>query len=41
MRVVGVGAQRESDGSPSVRMLIQVKKLALRRGVWFKTLSRV
>jgi len=41
MRVVGVGAQREPDGSPSVRMLIQVKKLALRRGVWFKTLSRV
>lgn len=28
-------------GSPSVEVLIQAKKLALRRGVWFKVLSRV
>jgi hypothetical protein len=27
--------------SPFVGMLTQVKKLALRRGVWFKTLNRV
>jgi hypothetical protein len=28
-------------GSPSVEVLVQAKKLALRRGVWFKVLSRV
>ena len=28
-------------GFPSVGMLVQAKKLALRRGVWFKALNRV
>lgn len=28
-------------GSPSVGMLVQAKKLALRRGVWFKVLNLV
>ena len=28
-------------GSPSVGMLVEVKRLALRRRVWFKSLSRV
>ena len=28
-------------GSPSVELLVQAKKLALRRGVWFRVLSRV
>ena len=27
--------------SPSVGMLVQTKKRALRRGIWFKTLNRV
>ena len=31
----------ELGGSPSVGMLVEVKRLALRRGVWFKSLSRV
>ena len=31
----------ELGGSPSVGMLVEVKKLALRRGVWFRSLSRV
>lgn len=41
MRGTGLTVKRELGGSPSVRMLAQAKKLALRRGVWFKTLNRV
>jgi hypothetical protein len=41
MRGTGLKVKRELAGSPSVRMLAQAKKLALRRGVWFKTLNRV
>jgi hypothetical protein len=41
MRGTGLTVKRELAGSPSVGMLAQAKKLALRRGVWFKTLNRV
>ena len=32
---------RELSSFPSVRMLSQTRKLALRRGVWFRALNRV
>ena len=33
--------RRELGGSPSVGVLVEAKKLALRRGVWFRALDRV
>ena len=40
-RVEGLVFKMELGGSPSVGVLVEVKKLALRRRVWFKSLSRV
>ena len=40
-RVEGLVLRIELSSCPSVGMLVEVKKLALRRGVWFKSLSRV
>ena len=36
-----VMARKERDDHPSVRTLIEAKKLALRRRVWFRLLNRV
>ena len=41
MRGGDLTLNRELSDSPSVRVLAQTRKLALRRGVWFKALSRV
>lgn len=41
MRAKGPTAKRKHDSFPSVRILTQTKKLALRRGIWFKILNRV
>lgn len=41
MRVKELALKWELGRSPSVGMLTQAKKLALRRGVWFKTLNRI
>ena len=41
MRVEGLTANAKHHGFPSVEILTQVKKLALRRRVWFRLLSRV
>jgi hypothetical protein len=37
----GLATKVELGSSASVGMLTQAKKLALRRGVWFRTLNRV
>jgi hypothetical protein len=41
VRVEGLTANAKHHGFPSVGILTQVKKLALRRRVWFRLLSRV
>jgi phosphoribosyl-dephospho-CoA transferase len=41
MGIERLATKREHDGFPSVRMLAQAKKLALRRRVWFNLLNRV
>jgi hypothetical protein len=41
MRVDRLSGNRELGDSPSVRMLAQARKFALRRGVWFRALNRV
>ncbi|MGD0644414.1 MAG: hypothetical protein ABSA75_05865 [Candidatus Bathyarchaeia archaeon] len=41
MRVAGLAAKLEFGGSLSVGLLARAKQFALRRGVWFRTLSRV
>ena len=41
MRVAGLAVNLELGGSLSVGVLAKVKQFALRRGVWFRTLSRV
>ena len=41
MSVKELAVKGELSHSPSVGILAQAKKLALRRGVWFKTLKRV
>ena len=40
-RVEGLVFRVELGSSPSVGMLVEVKRLALRRRVWFRSLSRV
>ena len=40
-RVEGLVLRIEVSVSPPVGILVEVKKLALRRGVWFKSLGRV
>lgn len=41
MRIETLTARREHDSPPSVGALAEAKKLALRRGVWFRLLNRV
>ena len=41
MREWGSAVREEHSGPPAVRVLLEAKKLALRRRVWFKLLSRV
>ena len=41
MRVQGLAMKGEPAVLTSVAVLAQAKKVALRRGVWFRTLSRV
>jgi len=41
MRDAWLEVKRNLSGSPSVGRLVEAKKLALRRRIWFKTLSRV
>lgn len=41
MRDAWLEVKRNLSGSPSVGRLVEAKKLALRRCIWFKTLSRV
>src|SRR5664279_5131504 len=41
MSIEMLAARREQDSAPSVRMLIETKKLALRHRVWFRLLNRV
>ena len=36
-----LAARREQDSAPSVRMLAEAKKIALRHRVWFRLLNRV
>jgi hypothetical protein len=36
-----IGAGKEFGSVPSVDVLVEVKRAALRRGVWFRALSRV
>ena len=41
MRDAGLTVKRNLSGFPSVGGLAEAKRLALRRGVWFKVLDRV
>ena len=41
MRDAGLSVKRNLSGFPSVGRLVEAKKLALRRGVWFRVLDRV
>ena len=41
MRMKGLAARRERGGFPTVGTLVQARKLALRRGIWFKILNRI
>ena len=41
MRDAGLSIKRNLSGFPSVGRLAEAKKLALRRGVWFRVLDRV
>jgi hypothetical protein len=41
MRVKELADNRKLNTFPSVNILFQTKKLALRRGIWFKILNRV
>ena len=41
MSVLGFATKWEQDSPPSVGTLAEAKKLALRRGVWFRLLNRV
>ena len=41
MRVIRLAPKGERGYPPSVGMLSQARKLALRRGVWFRALNRV
>jgi len=41
MRAEGIAENMKLGDSPSVRILAQTKKLALRRGIWFRVLNRV
>ncbi len=41
MRLKGLADNWKLDTFPSVDILLQTKRLALRRGIWFKILNRV
>jgi hypothetical protein len=41
MSIERLAARREQDSAPSVRMLAEAKKIALRHRVWFRLLNRV
>src|SRR5664279_2938726 len=41
MSIEMLAARREQDSAPSVRMLAEAKKIALRHRVWFRLLNRV